>query len=150
MIGLNYDENFSTSFTKFQFKSIIKQLIKQVALIYLLELKFKHSKIKDINYDSLSTQEYLISSEFTNDEVNLIYLLRSRTINCKSHFKSLNNTNVLCDPCLKHPDDQRFFLKCEVIKQKLPETVRWENISHNQLFPNMHEQKNLYQHLKKC
>ena len=149
MIGMKYDETYISSMTKYQFKRLVKQRIDRAAFIYLLELKYKHSKIKDINYDRFTTQDYLISSEFTNEEINFIYLMRSKTISCKSNFKSLYNTNVLCDLCMNHPDDQRFFTQCEVIKQNLPKTVILDNISHDQLFGNSTEQKKFITWLRK-
>ena len=48
------------SLNTYQFKKIIKEKIKQAAFIYLLELKDKHSKIKDIKYETLEIQRYMI------------------------------------------------------------------------------------------
>ena len=44
---------------KEEFKSIVKNAVKQSTLEYLLKIKEKHSKTKDLTYESLELQPYL-------------------------------------------------------------------------------------------
>ena len=97
-------------------KNNIKQKIKTAALSYLLEKKQNHSKIKDIQFTKLETQNYMTSPLFQNSEVCLLFALRSKYVDCKANFKSqYRNTHLLCDYCTESDDTQQHILLCKAI-----------------------------------
>ena len=54
---------------------------------------------------------------FSNEEVNLLHALRSRSTECKANFKQKYiHTNTLCTLCGDESEDQQHLLKCKVIK----------------------------------
>lgn len=101
------------------YKQQIKKDIKEAAFNYLTEKQKEHSKVKDIQYVSLSTQKYLLSPVFTNEEVRLLFALRSRGTECKSNFKQkYAHTNLLCFLCKAQNEDQQHILSCKVIQKE--------------------------------
>ena len=67
------------------FKKLIKMKTKNAAFRHLKAPQSKHSKIKHIKYDELKYQSYI----FTNQEVNLLHSLRSRSVDCKVNFRCM-------------------------------------------------------------
>ena len=99
------------------YKQQVKKDIKEAAFKYLTEKQKEHSKVKDIEYLSLSTQKYMLSPVFTNEEVR--YALRSRGTECKSNFKNkYAHTNLLCLLCKAQNEDQQHILSCKVIQNE--------------------------------
>ena len=111
----------------------------------------KHSKIKNIKYEKLETQKYMTSSLFRNNEVNLLFALRSRNINCKANFRN-KNIDILCQLCFKSEDDQPHIMKCKVINQHFKsKEIFSESVEYSDLFKeDIRKQKvivNLYENL---
>ena len=47
-----------------------------------------HSKVKNLDYDKLDTQDYIKSELFSNEHVELLFALRSKMVNVKANFSS--------------------------------------------------------------
>ena len=90
------------------------------AFIFLNELKVTHSKVRDIEYDKLETQTYLTSPLFSNEDVNTLFSLRSRLVDCKSNFKNRYKENdILCPLCRLEEDSQQHMLACREITSRI-------------------------------
>ena len=112
------------------YKKHIKAKIKISALKYLTDIQAKHSKVKDIKYLKLETQKYMTSPIFSNEEVNLLHALRSRSTECKENFKQKYiYSNLLCSLGCNENENQQHILTCTVIKEK----YRSENLAINQV-----------------
>ena len=112
MIGEVMNEEFIKISNKETFKRHVKDKIKEAALKYLKEKQKMHSKIKDIKYEKLEVQEYMISPLFTDEEVNLLYAIRSRALNCKMNFKNrYRNDDLLCMKKMI-PNSTCYYVKC--------------------------------------
>ena len=110
------DESAIKNVNEKSYKKVIKTKVRRAAFKYLIELKEKHSKIKHIEYEDLETQRYLTSPLFSNEEVSLLFSLRSRFMDCKANFKNqYKDTNILCPVCKGNDDTQQHMLECEVI-----------------------------------
>ena len=98
------------------YKMNVKNKIKAAALDYLKGLQAKHSKVKDIQYSNLEIQPYIICPNFTNDEVNMLHALRSRSTDCKTNYKQKYlHSNLLCSLCGDENEDQQHLLRCKVL-----------------------------------
>ena len=75
---------------KRQFKKWVKSKVRNAAYNYLIKEKNsdKNKKIQHIQYKKLETQKYLKSSIFSNSNIEILFKLRSRTIDLKSNFKT--------------------------------------------------------------
>ena len=143
LIGEILNEEEVANKSKISHKNNIKQKIKTAALSFLLEKKQNHSKIKDIQYTKLETQNYMTSPLFQNSEVCLLFALRSKYIDCKANFKNkYRYTHLLCDYCTESDCTQQHILQCKVLNSHLQskEAVN-ENFEYNDLFKNVHKQK---------
>ena len=91
-IGIEMDENLIAATQKDQYKKEMKHLINIAAFKYFTQLKETHKKIKDLQYEKLSIQPYLVSKVFTKNEKELLYVLRSKCHRSKFNFKKFNKT----------------------------------------------------------
>ena len=86
---------------------MVKKKVKEAAFKHLKELQDTHSKIRNIKYSELECQPYILSSIFTNEDVNLLHSLRARSVNCKVNFRSRYGDDISCPLCTSgEPDDQ--------------------------------------------
>ena len=132
------------------YKSCIKTKVREAALKYLNTLKDTHSKIKHIEYESLQRQAYLTSPLFSNTDVNILFSLRSRMVECKNNFKNkYRDNNLLCPFCSKEHDRQQHMLERKILGKKLKKnSIAKENILHGDLFKNVEKQKGVTQLFK--
>ena len=93
--------------SKNSFKVFIKNKINVAAFNYLKKQKEKHSKLSKVKYKKLKTQKYMLSHVFSNEEVDILHALRSRSIDCKNNFKhKYTNGDLACLLCKQACDDQ--------------------------------------------
>ena len=92
-------------------------------LTCLKNIQQKHTKVKDIKYEELKTQQYLKSPLFSNSETSLLYALRSRTADIfKANFRNMFANVVHCPlDCqeegeAKEDDTQKHLLLCSKLK----------------------------------
>ena len=81
------DDRLIQTANRSSYKQTIKAKIKAAALKYLKEKQEGHSKVKEIQYDKFQVQDYILNPVFSNEEVNLLHSLRSRTTECKANCK---------------------------------------------------------------
>ena len=116
LIDETLDENAVEKSETQSYKKYIKSRMRNAALKYLNEKKKTHSKIKDIEYQELKTQEYLTSPLFNDEEASILFSLRSRYVDCKLNFRNkYKEEDLLCPWCMKEDDDQKHMLNCEVL-----------------------------------
>ena len=95
--NLGIDIEAIQNISKQGLKKLVKIKAREAAFKYLVEKKNKHSKVKDIQYKELKTQNYLKSTLFSNDEATLLFALRTKT---SEHFKAnFHNLNKSCTHC---------------------------------------------------
>ena len=125
------------------FKTLIKKKTKDAAFKLLKSLQSKHSKIKNIEYDELRCQPYMISSIFTNEEVNLLHALRSRSIQCKVNFRGLHGDDLSCPLCQdESQDDQPHILACVALRRLLrSDNVANSDVKYDDIFGSIYQQK---------
>ena len=136
LIGEAHDDNLIKGTSRSDYKLKIKSIIKQAAFSYLTDKQQHHSKVKDIKYDKLKTQEYMTSSIFTNEDVQLLHALRSRSTDCKANFKQKYiHSNIICDLCKNEEETQQHILECEELRKEYnSEDVVTENVTYDSLF----------------
>ena len=125
------------------FKNMVKKKVKEAAFKHLKELKDTHSKISDIKYSELECQPYILSSIFTNEDVNLLHSLRGRSVQCKGNFKSPYGDDISCTLCTTgEADDQPHILKCEKILENFSTVELVKNkVKYDDIFGEPPEQK---------
>ena len=126
-------------------KTKIKKKIKMAAFKFLRNKQQTHSKVKDVQFSKLETQKYMLSPVFSNEEVNTLYSLRSRSIECKANFRNkYEEGDVLCPLCKIHIDDQRNMLQCpEILKKLKTNEVAKDAIKYEDIFESDKKQKEI-------
>ena len=85
---------------------------------------------------------------FSNTDVNTLFALRSRMIECKVNFKNKHqNNNLKCQFCNTENDDsQEHMLDCIELGKKLKgKSITKEKIEYKDLFENVLKQKQVTQ-----
>ena len=85
------------------------------SLKYLNNIKNGHNKIKHIQYKKLRFQPYILIQNLTDNDVNILFSLRSRMIQVKRNFKNNFKQNLQCSFGCKVEENQQHQLECKTI-----------------------------------
>ena len=97
----------------YEFKQFIKKKAKELMIEYLSSLQQKHSKSKDLDVEDLEMSQYLCDPRFNKTEREILFKLRSRTIQTKENFQNAYmNNDMLCKLCKLFPCTQFHPLQC--------------------------------------
>ena len=80
-----------TSMSRNRFEKLVKDKVEKAALKYLISKKNMHSKVKDLSYQRLESQEYIKSGLFSNDELEMLFSMISKMIKVTCNFPGLFN-----------------------------------------------------------
>ena len=106
------DEEKISRTAKEQYKTEIKQLIQKAAFKYFTDIQSTHKKIRNIQYEALNIQTYLVDKSFSQKERKLLYLLRLHCHKSKFNFKKLFKNEILCRfGCSKIEDQIPTYMK---------------------------------------
>ena len=99
--------------TKPDFQKIVKSVIKNAAFQHLLDLQKSHTKYKHVNHTSLKMQSYLFDQTMTQEDINLLFAMRTKTLRgIRSDFGNLYDTD-LCPLCGQHVDTIPALMDCQ-------------------------------------
>ena len=125
--GLTFTLDQLRCISKNSFKRIVKQSTKAYALKYLLNIKEKHSKMKNLHYTELKMQSYFRDPGIPVAEAQNIFRFRTRSANFKENMKSMYS-DFFCPLCEKEPDSQEHSFRCSAVKQKVKIEWQYEDI----------------------
>jgi hypothetical protein len=109
-IGLDLNDEEITSMSKGRFKNQVKSKVTNYALSELNAAKEKHSKSAFLHSSSFKTAEYLEDHRFSKLESQILFRLRTQTLNVKMNFG--NPEDKLCQVCKLFPETQSHLLQC--------------------------------------
>jgi hypothetical protein len=143
-LKLNLSKEEITLLSKQKFKTIIDMKIERYALIELNKMKAKHSKSGYLKSSSFQQASYLVDSNFSKKEAQLLFKLRSKSIDAKLNFQKEENAQFqenLCRTCHLFPESQGHLLQCPEIVPKL-KLLSLENCSvdENWMYSNINNQ----------
>ena len=149
MVGMTYDQNLIEHTGVEIFKTTVKTKVREAALTYLKNIQQKHTKVKDIKYEELKTQQYLKSPLFSNSETSLLYALKSRTADIfKANFRNMFANVVHCPlDCqeegeAKEDDTQKHLLLCSKLKCEIKtHDVASGQVLYEDIFGEVNKQK---------
>ena len=84
---------------KEEFNQLVKQKVRQAALVDLLETKNKQSKMNNLENSELKTQSYLTNSKISQQPAKNIFKYRVRIANVRCNFRSQYEQNVKWPEC---------------------------------------------------
>ena len=87
-------------------------------LKYFTDMRKVHSKAKFLNCANFQQAEYIRDTNFTTTEKQLLFKLRSRTIDVKENFKGMHKS-PWCVCCGLFKETQSHLLQCPEIVSSL-------------------------------
>ena len=99
--------------SKNKFKKIVQEKIQKFANKYLHDLAKTHTKSAKIENKKFVRQLYFADRRFSREDIQLLFALRTRTINVKHNFKS-QYENMNCRICKVENslEDEEHILHC--------------------------------------
>ena len=120
MFNIKMADDEVKAVSKYKFTNFVKKKAKELTIEYLMRLKQKHSKSTDLDVQDLSISPYLIDGRFSKESRELLFKLRSKTVDVKENFKNAHfNNHMLCELCLLFPCTQSHPLQCPQLNIKL-------------------------------
>ena len=132
------DEEVKT-ISKSRMKTYVKKMGKELTLNYIDSLKEKHSKTQKFDSTKLSVAAYLTDNRFSKTERELLFKLRSSTLQVKKNFRIGNIDNNLCEICRLFPCSQEHVLSCPVLTQRCT-IVNTATVQHDYIDGNVDKQ----------
>ena len=112
------------------FKKVVKSKLNEKFFEYLISLKLIHTKTQ--NLSSYKLQAYLESENLTYKQKQLLFSLRTRSINVKTNYKNkYRHSNLLCTLCDdKLVESESHLLECKSTRTQLGNIgdARYEDI----------------------
>ena len=104
-----------------EYRSFIQKKIEQASFLYYLSLKEKcRKKLQNFKYDRLRTQDYLTNGQFSQEEINLLFALRSKSYPAKMNYRKMNRGDLKCIlKCDQLETQSHIFENCTPIHNKL-------------------------------
>ena len=110
------------------YRKKIMKLVEASAFSFMNNQKEGMTKLSGIQYDKLGIQNHLKSPEFSIEEQNLLYSLRSRSHAAKLNYRKIHSSNLKYTLGFKNDEDQfHIFQQCEALKSNTYKDV-YENI----------------------
>ena len=115
--GVTESDEQIASMPQEKFKTLIKKKVKIHAIKYLHEMAQPHSKSENLINKDLAKQPYLSDRRFSKEDVQLLFTLRTRMLECKSNFEHQYQHNMCCRLCNDTDtiEDEDHILACNVI-----------------------------------
>ena len=106
--------------SKGNWKNMIKRSIRDRALNNLLEIKEKHSKVKELKYEKMEIQSYFLPNkmECTKEDIQLIFRIRSNMTNVKMNRKKMFKSHE-CSKCFEENETQAHVYNCNEIWKEM-------------------------------
>ena len=100
------------------FKMYVKKKVKINYLQHLNSLKSNHSKSEFLQCTDVKMAEYIKDPRLSTRKKQLLFKLRSRTLDVKQNFKN-QNQNPWCISCGLFPETQGHLLQCPPLVKNL-------------------------------
>ena len=114
------DQTISTM-SQEKFRSVVKTKVYTHAVQYIHDLAEPHSKSEKIVNPNFKRREYFSDRRFTKEDVQLLFSLRTRMLNCKSNFRNQFNNDLTCRICkvTGSIEDEDHILTCSEINDEV-------------------------------
>ena len=126
--------------SKEMFKTFVKKKVSAKFIQHLNDLKMKHSKSKYLECSMLKMAEYLKDPRLDNRKKQLLFKLRSKTLDVKSNFGS-SNEDQWCISCGLSKETQGHLLQCPLLVRTLRYLIdRKQELEETHIYGDIEEQ----------
>ena len=141
--GISLTMSEISKMKKITFKRLVNTKLRDVAKLYLLNLKSKHTKLNNIS-DIYKLEPYLSSKNLSTEEKQTLFKFRTRMVDVKSNFKMKYGQNLTCFFCLE-TDTQSHLLFCKPITNG----IDLQSTEYEHIFQDMNKQEKIAKILNK-
>ena len=143
--NLSISDDEISNMSKERFENMVQKKIKSHAVQYLQDLANSHSKSKAIAKEEFKKKAYFSDRRLTKEDVQLLFTLRTKMLNCKTNFGGQFQDNMCCRVCNESDsiENEDHILSCNVLN-----TVT-HNVKFSDVYGNTEEQFRALQVFKK-
>ena len=140
-LGIKLTDKEIQGVSKNVFKTFVKKKVKINHLEYLNSLKKKHSKSNHLDCRDLKMAEYLKDSRLNTKKKQLLFKLRSKTLDVKQNFKN-EHKNPWCTSCGLFQETQGHLLQCpQLVKNLQYLRGRTSKLNENNIYGSIEQQE---------
>ena len=125
-LGIDLSDDKISNISKEMFKNIVGKKVKTLALTELNNLKEKHSKSGRIQSKKFQTAQYMVEPSLNKKEQQLLFGLRTKTVNLKINFNHRHKDH-LCLTCNLLPETQAHVLQCPEIVKHMKHIIKQDS-----------------------
>ena len=128
-----------------KYRKMIDKKLHEHAIAHLKTLANTHSKSTKIAAEAFGKKDYFCDRRFTKEDVQLLFALRTKMIDCKSNFSNQYGNILTCRIChdIDSVEDESHILLCKTIN-----TEEYD-VCYSDVFGNTNEQYKVTQVFKK-
>ena len=142
-LGIDLTDREIQSVSEETFKKYVKTKVKIKHLEYINKLKKSHSKATNLVCTDLNLAEYLKDQRLTTKQKQLLFRLRSRTLDVKQNFKD-QHKSPWCSSCGLFPETQSHLLQCpELVKNLNFLTEKPSKLNEKYIYGNIKQQESI-------
>ena len=119
---------------KEKFKKLLKRKLSEKSSELLFNLKNKENRSKSKNLNSYKLQNYLQTNLLTTKQKQLLFALRTRSVDVKTNYRSMYQFNIQCRLCDKYEDSERHYLVCEKIINNIDPSIELNSANYDHIF----------------
>ena len=128
--------SYLQSVSEGNFKKVVKSKSKEYALRKYKLKQDQHQKMRNLNYNELNIQNYLVSPDISIESKKTIYQWRILMARFGVNFRG-GKSSSLCPLCHLHEDSQIENFNCEIIKKRIVIEDKYDHIFEEiQCYPN--------------
>ena len=133
-LGIELEDKDIKKLSKFKFKQILDDKIKEQAFKYLMNKKEMHSKTENLSYKKLEIQNYLKSDcTLNNDEKQMLFKFRTRMANLKMNFRNRFD-DLKCQLGCNSDESQIHLLQCDTLIDKCEDLANNIHVEYEDIF----------------
>ena len=116
---LESDETISCM-SQEKYRNLVKKKVLSHAVDYLHAVASPHSKSENLKNKKFQRQEYFSDRRFGKDDVQLLFKLRTKMLDCKANFRNQYNNVLTCRICKEDNsiEDEDHILNCSVLNDE--------------------------------
>ena len=140
-MNLDWTDEKVKTYSKEQFRNLVKSRIEILAGKHLEGLKLSHSKTKNLKFEGFKPAEYLLSKNLTVEEVKTLFRLKTRMVDVKENYKNANTNNMWCKLCHLFVETQQHLLECPVLRAELKTIINFQELDTSMIFGSLMNQE---------
>ena len=133
-LGLDWTDEKIKTYSKGQFRNLVRCRIEINAGKHLEGLRSSHSKTEKIKFVGFIPAEYFLSKNLMTEEVKTLFKLRTRMVEVKGNFKNAHRDNMWCRLCHLFSETQQHLLECPVLRVNLKNVIKFQELDIDMIF----------------